>query len=88
MSTEPPRTSQPIRRWQQLLDRIDKNDLPDAYVPQRHQDYVDRRMAELSETQRARIGQLWKDRERIDPDIPNRGFSFVKILEYVAENVK
>ncbi len=57
-------------------------------IAQRHQDYVDRRMAKLSEPQRARIGQLWKDRERIDPEIPNRGFSFVKILEYVAENVK
>jgi hypothetical protein len=72
----------------ELLARIDENDLPDAYVPQRHQDYVDRRMSELSETQRARIGQLWRDRERVDPDMPNRGFSFVKILEYVAENVK
>jgi hypothetical protein len=72
----------------ELLARIDANDLPNAYVPQRHQDYVDRRMAELSETQRARIGRLWRDRERIDPDMPNRGFSFIKILEYIAENVK
>ena len=27
----------------------------------------------------------WKEKEEIDPDMPNRGASFVKIMEYVAE---
>jgi hypothetical protein len=72
----------------ELLARIDDNDLPGGYGPVKHQDYVDRRITGLSEGQRARIGQLWKEKERIDPDMPNRGESFVKILEYVAENVK
>ena len=68
-----------------LLSRIDSNDLPKGYDPAKHQDYVDRRMAQLSEEQRGRIGQLWREKERIDADMPNRGFSFVKIMEYVAE---
>jgi len=69
----------------QLLARIDKNDLPKEYDPAKHQEYVDRRMAELSGPQRGRIGQLWKAKEKLDPDMPNRGFSFVRILTYVAE---
>ena len=72
----------------ELLARIDKNDLPEGYHFSTHQQYVDRRMAGLSEGQRVRIGQMWKEKQRIDPDMPNRGASFVKILEYVAENVR
>ncbi len=68
-----------------LLSRIDKNDLPKGYDPVKHQDYVDRRMAKLSEVQRGRIGQLWQEKERIDPDMPNRGSSFVKIMQYVSK---
>jgi len=68
----------------QLLARIDDSDLPKGYDSVKHQEYVDQRMIGLSEGQRARIGQLWKEKEKIDPDMPNRGASFVKILEYVA----
>lgn len=71
-----------------LLSRIDRNDLPKGYAPVKHQEYVDRRIAGLSEGQRARIGQLWQEKEKIDPDMPNRGASFVKIMEYVAEDAK
>lgn len=67
-----------------LFARIDENALPTGYVPARHQEYVDRRMAQLSQEQRAAVGRLWKDKQRLHPDMPNRGFSFVKILEYVA----
>jgi hypothetical protein len=67
-----------------LLARIDRNELPAAYEPAKHQQYVDRRMEGLSPEQRGRIGQLWKAKERIDPDMPNRGASFVRIMEYVA----
>ncbi len=69
-----------------LLTRIDANDLPKGYSPAKHQEYVDRRMAGLREEQRARIGRLWKEKQRIDPDMPNRGASFVKIMEHVSEN--
>jgi hypothetical protein len=72
----------------QLLSGIDANELPQGYDPRKHQEYVDRRMAGLSDAQRSRIVQLWKEKEQIDPTMPNRGASFVKILEYVAENVK
>jgi hypothetical protein len=71
-----------------LLTWIDAGELPNAYEPAKHQEYVDRRTAELSEPQRARIGQLWKEKEKIDPDMPNRGMSFVKIMRYVAEGGK
>ncbi len=72
----------------QLLARIDDSDLPKEYDPVKHQQYVDRRIAEFSEEQRTRIGQLWNEKQKIDPDMPNQGASFVKILQYVAENVK
>ena len=68
-----------------LLGRIDRNDLPEGYKPAKHQQYVDRRMEGLSPEQKGRIGQLWKAKERLDPDMPNRGASFVRILEYVAD---
>jgi len=70
----------------ELLARIDKGNSPKAYSPSKHQDYVDRRMAGLSQAQRARIGRLWKEKQRIDPDMPNRGESFVRIMEYVARD--
>ena len=72
----------------ELLSRIEANDLPKGYAPGSHQEYVDRRVAGLSEAQRARLGQLWQQKQRIDPNMPNRGASFVKILEYVAGNEK
>jgi hypothetical protein len=71
-----------------LLMSIDQNDLPGEYEPARHQDYVDRRMAELSKEQRGMITRLWREKEQIDPGMSNQGFSFVKILEYIAENVE
>jgi len=42
----------------------------------------------LSDAQKARISRLWADKRRIDPKMPNRGKSFVKIMEYVAKNEK
>jgi 3-keto-disaccharide hydrolase len=72
----------------ELLSRIDKSNLPEEYVPAKHQEYVDRRMATLSEEQQGKIGQLWKEKERLDPNMANRGHSFVKILEYVAAGDK
>ena len=69
-----------------LLARIDKNELPKAYDPRKHQDYVDKRLAGFSPTQMAKVGQWWKEKRRIDPDMPNRGHAFVRIMEYIAEN--
>jgi len=70
----------------ELLARIDAGELPEGYVPAKHQEYVDRRWPELSPEQVERALQLWKLKQEIDPDMPNRGFSFVKIMVYVIEN--
>jgi len=67
-----------------LLARIDKNPLPKGYHGSRHQPYVDRVMAGLNPVQRALVGQLWKDKRRLDPNMPDRGASFVRILTHVA----
>ena len=77
----PPTT--PAKR-NDLLTRIDKNPLPKDYQGSSHQPYVDRVMAGLKPEQRARVGQLWKEKRRIDPDMPNPGASFVRILTHVA----
>jgi len=76
----------PRSKLEELLTRIDQNDLPKAYNVQKHQEYVDRRLAGLSGAQRARVAQLWADKRRVHPQMPNRGKSFVKIMEYVAKN--
>ena len=67
-----------------LLARIDKNPLPEGYHGSRHQPYVDKVMADLKPEQRARVGQLWIEKRRLDPDMPNPGASFVRILTYVS----
>ncbi len=72
----------------ELLAQIDAGELPKGYEPTNHQQYVDGRIGELSEEQRGRLAQLWKVREKLDPDMPNRGNSFVKIMSYVAKGEK
>ena len=79
-----------------MLERIDHNELPEGYNPgagrnreqahRLHQSYVDRRLAGMSERQRGRVGQLWKEKVAVDPMMKNRGASFVRIMEHVAEN--
>jgi hypothetical protein len=71
-----------------LLARIDAGKLPEGYVPAKHQEYVDRCWPELSPEQSARVNQLWKEKQASDPNMPNRGFSFAKILAYVAGGEK
>ena len=84
---KPPKTPpKPASPNAELLARIDRNALPKAYNPARHQEYVDRRMAGLRNAQKGRVGRLWKEKQRIDPHMPNRGQSFVKIMEHVAED--
>lgn len=68
-----------------LFDRLESTELPDAYEPARHQVYVDKRIEGMSEAQRARLGQLWREKQRLDPGMENRGRSFIRILEYAAE---
>jgi hypothetical protein len=42
-------------------------------------------MAGLSEAQRNRIGRLWQERRKIDPNMGNVGQTFVRIMEHVAK---
>jgi arylsulfatase A len=79
-----PATGAPDTDTAKLLARIDKNDLPEGYQGSRHQPYVDRIMAGLKPEQRARVGQLWQEKRRLDSDMPNPGASFVRILTHVA----
>jgi len=79
-----PATGAPNNDTAKLLASIDKNPLPKGYHGSRHQAYVDRVMAGLKPEQRARVGQLWKEKRRLDPDMPNPGASFVRILTHVA----
>ena len=79
-----PATGAPDTDTAKLLARIDKNDLPSGYHGSRHQPYVDRIMAGLKPEQLARVGQLWKEKRRLDSDMPNPGASFVKILSHIA----
>lgn len=79
-----------------LLETIERNELPGAYNPgvggskeaahRMHQNYVDRRLEGMSARQRGRVGQLWKEKQAVDPLMQNRGASFVRIMEHVAEN--
>ncbi|MDP7286357.1 MAG: DUF1080 domain-containing protein [Phycisphaerae bacterium] len=68
-----------------LLSRIETNDLPKGYDHEKHQDYVDRRLAGVTARQQDRIGRLWVIKQRISPKMANRGLSFVKIMEYVID---
>ena len=69
---------------EQLLVRLHAHELPAAYKAAVHQDYVDRRIAEMEPTQRPLVGALWKEQRRLHPEMKNRGHSFIRILEYIA----
>ena len=72
-----------------LLTRIDRNELPRGYgTGKQHQVYVDRQLEKMSSQQKSRLGKLWKEKQRADPDMPNRGASFVKILDYIIREEK
>jgi len=73
-----------------LLARIDARDLPKGYEVATHQQYVDRRKAGLTEEQWGRVVRLWEEKQKLhrDPRGSNRAKSFVKIMEYVADDVK
>jgi len=68
-----------------LFAKIDKTDLPEAYKTQPHQKYVDSRMAGMPPGSRDRVGRLWNEFRRANPDRSRDGGMFVRILEYVAE---
>ena len=70
----------------ELLRQIETTKIPAAYVVAKHQDYVDKRITTMTPAQHARLGFLWKEKRRLDPDMKNRGNSFIRILEFVSKN--
>tara|TARA_B110000263_G_C15059759_1_gene396859 strand:- start:232 stop:597 length:366 start_codon:yes stop_codon:yes gene_type:complete len=71
-----------------LLAKIARARLPQAYLNGKHQPYVDARMKNLTNQQKTRINALWQEQRKADPDMPNAGQSFVRIMEYIAKNGK
>ena len=76
----------PASEHTELLATIDENELPKGYIPAKHQEYVDRRLAQMTDRQKALLARLWAQKRRIDPQMPNRGASFVKIMAYAIDN--
>lgn len=79
---------QPIKSENgKLLSSIEATELPEVYQNGvRHQDYVDKRIAGMTPGQRERLGRLWQEKRKFDKNMRNAGHSFVRILEYVADN--
>jgi outer membrane protein assembly factor BamB len=72
-----------------LLAKIDANSMPKDYPGGNgHQAWVEGWMKKFSEKQRSQLGTLWAEKMRTDTDMPNRGNSFVRILNYVRESGK
>ncbi|MDG2126042.1 MAG: hypothetical protein P8J87_20245, partial [Verrucomicrobiales bacterium] len=72
-----------------LLAKIDERELPAAYKRgKNHQVYVDKIMEGLPEVKRGRVGRLWQLKVELDPEMENRGWSFVRILDFVATEGK
>ncbi|MGY8659697.1 MAG: hypothetical protein ACKVKH_13800 [Verrucomicrobiales bacterium] len=57
-----------------------------SLVVAKHQEYIDKRITAMTPAQHALLGFLWKEKRRLDPDMKNRGNSFVRILEFIFEN--
>ncbi len=45
-------------------------------------------MKTLTNNQKHRIHILWQEKRKSDPDMPNAGRHFARIMEYVAKNEK
>ncbi len=71
-----------------LLQKIAQTKLPEAYLNGKHQPYVDATYKTLTEKQKHRIHILWQEQRKADPEMPNAGQYFVRIMVYVAKNVK
>lgn len=69
-----------------LFARIDKAEMPGAYATMPHQVYVDKRIAEMPEQNRGRVGQLWHEFRKANPDRSRDGQMFIRILEHVASS--
>jgi hypothetical protein len=71
-----------------LLQKIHKTDLPKGYVSEKHDAWKDVMYKKLTENQKYRIHVLWQEKCKADPEMPDRGHHFARIVEYVFNNVK
>ena len=82
-----PKSSRPEKKDNTaLFAMIDKAEMPKAYYSQKHQDYVDKRMASIPPQRRGRVGQLWNEFRQANPQRSRDGQMFVRIMEYVAND--
>ena len=70
------------------MQKIAQTKLPEAYLNGKPQPYVDATYKKLTEKQKHRIHILWQEQRKADPEMPNAGQYFVRIMVYVAKNVK
>ena len=71
-----------------LLQKIHKTDLPKGYVSENHKGWKDAMYEKLTDKQKYRIHVLWQEKRKADPEMPNVGHHFARIVEYVFNNVK
>lgn len=69
-----------------LFAKIDKTKMPAAYRTMPHQEYVDKRMAEMPSQNRGLVGRLWNEFRQANPSRSRDGEMFIRILEYVASS--
>ncbi|XZE56529.1 virginiamycin B lyase family protein [Planctomycetaceae bacterium SH139] len=67
-----------------LFAKIDQAELPAAYRTMPHQEYVDKRMAEMPPQNRGLVGKLWNEFRQANPSRSRDGKMFIRILEHVA----
>ncbi|MEE3031127.1 MAG: c-type cytochrome [Planctomycetota bacterium] len=84
LATAPP--SDADSKMVALFAEIGQRDLPEAYIPQRHQVYVDAVMEGMPENRRSRVGQMWNHFRQLNPDRKNDGQMFVRIMDYLAND--
>ncbi len=68
----------------QLLDTIAKRAIPKDYEGAKHQSFVDKWFASAPPEKAGEVGRLWKEQQRLYPNMKNKGASFIKILDYVS----
>ena len=82
-----PKSARPIKPDNtQLFAKIDQAEMPAAYRTMPHQEYVDKRMAEIPSQNRGRVGRLWNEFRRDNPSRNRDGEMFIRILEHVASS--
>ena len=89
-----PEEEENVKRWlaglkaegetRKLLEEIAKREIPKDYPGGNgHQPFVDKWFANAPPEKAGEVARLWKEQERLFPDMKNKGESFIRILDYV-----